>query len=216
MIKNENLSNIEQKFLHYLNNNEEYPFKKDYFKFMLISSKASKEMISNFFDGFLYNMLIYECDKFYLIIYQNKDKLQIEKFIEMFNDDMGTRSVIFEGFYINKSNGTYLQEFLRIFNDNMCFNKMYSNIADMILLCNNNRDLLNKIKNIVLDKYLKDKSFTILVKTLFKNNLNISKTANDLYMHRNTLNNKLASLERDTTLSIQNFVNAIAIYELLK
>ena len=72
------------------------------------------------------------------------------------------------------------------------------------------------IYNIQSPEYLKDKSFTILVKTLFKNNLNISKTANDLYMHRNTLNNKLASLERDTTLSIQNFVNAIAIYELLK
>ena len=216
MIKNINLNEKERKFLSYLNNNEEYPLKKDFFKFLLVSSKASKESIANFFDGFLVDMLIYSCDNYYLIIYQNKDKLELENFIEMFNDDMGTRSMIFEGFYINKENCTYLQEFLDIMDKEFVFSKMYSNISDLILICNNNRFLLDKLKQIVLDKYLQDGSFINLVRTLFKNNLNVSKTANDLYMHRNTLNNKLSSLESDTTLSIQNFISAVAIYELLK
>ena len=216
MIRNNNLNERERKFLTYLNTNEDYPLKKDFFKFLLVSSKASKDSIANFFDGFLADMLIYNCDNYYLIIYQNKDKLELENFIEMFNDDMGTRSMIFEGFYINKDNSTYLYEFLDIIDKEFVFSKMYSNISDLILLCNNNRLLLDKLKQIVLDKYLKDSSFINLVKTLFKNNLNVSKTANDLYMHRNTLNNKLSSLERDTTLSIQNFISAVAIYELLK
>ena len=216
MIRNNNLNERERKFLTYLNTNEDYPLKKDFFKFLLVSSKASKDSIANFFDGFLADMLIYNCDNYYLIIYQNKDKLELENFIEMFNDDMGTRSMIFEGFYINKDNSTYLHEFLDIIDKEFVFSKMYSNISDLILLCNNNRLLLDKLKQIVLDKYLKDSSFINLVKTLFKNNLNVSKTANDLYMHRNTLNNKLSSLERDTTLSIQNFISAVAIYELLK
>ena len=216
MIRNNNLNERERKFLTYLNTNEDYPLKKDFFKFLLVSSKASKDSIANFFDGFLADMLIYNCDNYYLIIYQNKDKLELENFIEMFNDDMGTRSMIFEGFYINKDNSTYLYEFLDIIDKEFVFSKMYSNISDLILLCNNNRLLLDKLKQIVLDKYLKDSSFINLVKTLFKNNLNVSKTANDLYMHRNTLNNKLNSLERDTTLSIQNFISAVAIYELLK
>jgi len=93
---------------------------------------------------------------------------------------------------------------------------MYSNVSDLILLSNNNRKVLDRLKKIVLDKYLSDASFISMVRALFKNNLNISKAASDLYMHRNTLNNKLNAFERDTTLTIQNFVDAVSIYELLK
>ena len=138
------------------------------------------------------------------------------EFIELFNEDMGTKSLIFEGFYINIDNGRYLLDFLKIIDNEYSFIKMYSKISDLVLQVNNKRDVISDLKRIVLDKYLTDNEFNILVKTLFKNNLNISKTANDLYMHRNTLNNKLNSFERDTALSIQNFIDAVAIYELLK
>ena len=216
MIKNRDLNKKETRFLSYLNNQEDFPFKGDFFKFLLVSSKASKESIYNFFDGFLINILIYECDNYYLVIYQNKEKLELENFIEMFNDDMGTRSMIFEGFTIKKDNYLFLQDFLDIFDSKYSFNKMYSKISDLVLICNNDRLLLNKLNRIVLDKYIDDKGFINLVRTLFKNNLNVSKTAKDLYMHRNTLNNKLNVFERETTLSIQNFIDAVAIYELLK
>ena len=216
MIKDKNLKNNEQKFLSYLNGKEEFPFKGDFFKFLLISSKANRNLIENFFIDYLKDMLLYECDNYYLLIYRNKEKLEIENFIELFNEDMGTKSLIFEGFYINKDNGRYLLDFLKIIDNEYSFIKMYSKISDLILQVNNKRDVISDLKQIVLDKYLIDNEFNILVKTLFKNNLNISKTANDLYMHRNTLNNKLNSFERDTALSIQNFIDAVAIYELLK
>lgn len=216
MIKDKNLKSNEQKFLSYLNGKEELPFKGDFFKFLLISSKANRNLIENFFSDYLKDMLLFECDNYYLLIYRNKEKLEIENFIELFNEDMGTKSLIFEGFYINKDNGKYLIDFLDIIDKEYTFNKMYSKVSDLILQVNNKRDILTRLKKIVLDKYLKDNEFNVLVKTLFKNNLNVSKTANDLYMHRNTLNNKLSSFERDTALSIQNFVDAVSIYELLK
>ena len=216
MIKDKNLKSNEQKFLSYLSGLEEFPFKGDFFKFLLISSKANRNLIENFFVDYLKDMLLLECDNYYLVIYRNKEKLEIENFIELFNEDMGTKSLIFEGFYINKDNRTYLTDFLKIIDKEYTFAKMYSKISDLVLQVNNKRDVLSSLKRIVLDKYLKDNEFNILVKTLFKNNLNISKTANDLYMHRNTLNNKLSAFERDTALSIQNFIDAVAIYELLK
>ena len=216
MIKDKNLKNNERIFLSYLEGSGEFPFKGNFFKFLLISSKANKSLIENFFVDYLKDMLLLECDNYYLVIYRNKEKLEIENFIELFNEDMGTKSFIFEGFYINKDNGKYLTDFLDIIDKEYSFNKMYSKVSDLILQVNNKRDILTSLKKIVLDKYLKDNEFNVLVKTLFKNNLNVSKTANDLYMHRNTLNNKLSSFERDTALSIQNFVDAVSIYELLK
>ncbi len=216
MIKNKNLSDQKRKFISYLDGKCSFPLKGDFFKFLIVSSKVNEDTFENFFSGFLKDMMIFECDNYYLIIYQNKEKLELENFIDLFNEDMGIRSSIFEGFYINKKNNTYLLEFLSIYDRLFSTSKMYSNISDLILLLNNNRKELDALKKIVLDKYLNDSSFVSMVRALFKNNLNISKAANDLYMHRNTLNNKLSLFERDTALSIQNFVDAVSIYELLK
>ena len=216
MIKNNNLSDQKRRFISYLDGKCPFPLKGDFFKFLIVSSKVNEDTFENFFSGFLKEMMIFECDNYYLIIYQNKEKLELENFIDLFNEDMGIRSSIFEGFYINKKNNTYLLEFLSIYDRLFSTSKMYSNISDLILLLNNNRKELDALKKIVLDKYLNDTSFISMVRALFKNNLNISKAANDLYMHRNTLNNKLSSFERDTALSIQNFVDAVSIYELLK
>lgn len=216
MINNKNLSKKNKEFLSYLEGKDTFPLKGDFFKFLIVSSKVNIDVIENFFMGFLKDMLFFECDNYYLIIYQNKEKLELENFIELFNEDMGIRSSIFEGFYINKKNSAYLIEFLEIYDSLFSTTKMYSNVSDLILLSNNNRKVLDRLKKIVLDKYLSDASFISMVRALFKNNLNVSKAANDLYMHRNTLNNKLNAFERDTALTIQNFVDAVSIYELLK
>ena len=216
MINNKNLSKKNKEFLSYLEGKDTFPLKGDFFKFLIVSSKVNIDVIENFFMGFLKDMLLFECDNYYLIIYQNKEKLELENFIELFNEDMGIRSSIFEGFYINKKNSAYLMEFLEIYDSLFSTTKMYSNVSDLILLSNNNRKVLDRLKKIVLDKYLSDASFISMVRALFKNNLNVSKAASDLYMHRNTLNNKLNAFERDTALTIQNFVDAVSIYELLK
>ena len=216
MINNKNLSKKNKEFLSYLEGKDTFPLKGDFFKFLIVSSKVNIDVIENFFMGFLKDVLLFECDNYYLIIYQNKEKLELENFIELFNEDMGIRSSIFEGFYINKKNSAYLIEFLEIYDYLFSTTKMYSNVSDLILLSNNNRKVLDKLKKIVLDKYLSDASFISMVRALFKNNLNVSKAASDLYMHRNTLNNKLNAFERDTALTIQNFVDAVSIYELLK
>ena len=51
---------------------------------------------------------------------------------------------------------------------------------------------------------------------MFVNNLNVCKTANYVYMHRNTINNKLAVIKEETGLDIQNFQDAVLLYVLIK
>lgn len=72
--------------------------------------------------------------------------------------------------------------------------------------------------------YICDKNFLIffeddeLVSTalsFFKYNLNISKTAKNTYMHRNTLDYRLKKIQKITGLDIRDFHNAVALNALI-
>ena len=90
-------------------------------------------------------------------------------------------------------------------------------ISDLILevLKNDFNDTL-VIKNNVLGKLLNDPLNESLINGMFENNLNVLKTSKKIYMHRNTLNNKLEMIKKDSGLNIQNFQDAVAMYLLIK
>ena len=206
----------EKEFLLFLNNEANYPLKRNTFKFLIVSTSSNESTMRNFFGGILENMLVYICNNHYLFIFQNKDKLELKNFIELINEDLGERTYVLEGFSISKDNKEYLMQTLKIIMEEYHLNKMYSSTADLVLAINDKREEISILKKAILDKYLNDSEFIRLIETLFKNNLNVSKTAVDSYMHRNTINNKLSNFERDTNITIQNFKDAVAVYELLK
>lgn len=206
----------EKEFLLFLNNEANYPLKRNTFKFLIVSTSSNESTMRNFFGGILENMLVYICNNHYLFIFQNKDKLELKNFIELINEDLGERTYVLEGFSISKDNKEYLMQTLKIVMEEYHLNKMYSSTADLVLAINDKREEISILKKAILDKYLNDSEFIRLIETLFKNNLNVSKTAVDSYMHRNTINNKLSNFERDTNITIQNFKDAVAVYELLK
>lgn len=57
-----------------------------------------------------------------------------------------------------------------------------------------------------------DEENSNIIQVLFKNNLNISETARQLFMHRNTLVYRLERIERDTGLDVRRFDDAILYY----
>ena len=69
---------------------------------------------------------------------------------------------------------------------------------------------LSIIKMFKKDSYLKD-----IIFAMFNNNLNISKTASQVYMHRNSINNKLDYICKETGLDIQNFYDAVAMNRII-
>ena len=87
---------------------------------------------------------------------------------------------------------------------------------DLVHVLRYDKKNINSLKEILLKEYLGDEEFLKIVRGMFENNLNVSKTSSSIYMHRNTLNNKLTLIENNTTLAIQNFKDAVALYELLK
>ncbi|MDD3106793.1 MAG: helix-turn-helix domain-containing protein [Bacilli bacterium] len=50
---------------------------------------------------------------------------------------------------------------------------------------------------------------------MFEHDLNVSKAAQSVYMHRNTVINKLEFITSETGLNIQNFKHASCMYWLL-
>ena len=88
----------------------------------------------------------------------------------------------------------------------------YTKIVDIIINANNkDQEVLMIIKNNVLDKLQKLPHMVDLIESFCNNNLNISLTSKLLYMHRNTVINKLDQIEKLTGLDIQKFKDAYAI-----
>ena len=68
-------------------------------------------------------------------------------------------------------------------------------------------------KNFV--KVFEDGELAATLESLFKNDLNVSRTARSLFMHRNTLNYRLAKIRAATGLDPCSFADAAALDLLL-
>ena len=71
------------------------------------------------------------------------------------------------------------------------------------------------MKNNLIEGILDSESNLQVIEAFFINDLNVSKTASALYMHRNTLNSKLDNISKQMGLNIQNFKHASAILLLM-
>ena len=179
-----------------------------------IEDATQEENIINLYNNYLYNSTSIVYKNMIISFYQKKEKMYFQEIIDSLSEDLGTRIKIFEGFRISLKNNL---DFLKMFSIIEKYREKdysYMNITDVILSTNTMN--INTIREILLCEELKDYNFITLVREMLKNDLNVSKAANDLYMHRNTLNNKLDTIEFNTSISLRNFKGALSLYELLK
>lgn len=188
---------------------------KDNIRFMIFETK-DYESLKNILSEILLEPLYVQGKTNLLVIYFNKDRVGINEYIDSLSDDIGTSVNVFEGFVIKNRNKNDLKEFIEIFYSSSFNLYRYSNIVDLVHVLRYDKENINSLKEILLKEYLGDEEFLKIVRGMFENNLNVSKTSSSIYMHRNTLNNKLTLIENNTTLAIQNFKDAVALYELLK
>ncbi len=188
---------------------------KDNIRFMIFETK-DYESLKNILSEILLEPLYVQGKTNLLVIYFNKDRVGINEYIDSLSDDIGTSVNVFEGFVIKNRNKNDLKEFMEIFYSSSFNLYGYSNIVDLVHVLRYDKENINSLKEILLKEYLGDEEFLKIVRGMFENNLNVSKTSSSIYMHRNTLNNKLTLIENNTTLAIQNFKDAVALYELLK
>lgn len=206
----------QKQMIDFLNGNVKTFLLKDksFFIITSIEDATQEENIINLYNNYLYNSTSIVYKNMIISFYQKKEKMYFQEIIDSLSEDLGTRIKIFEGFRISLKNNL---DFLKMFSIIEKYREKdysYMNITDVILSTNTMN--INTIREILLCEELKDYNFITLVREMLKNDLNVSKAANDLYIHRNTLNNKLDTIEFNTSISLRNFKGALSLYELLK
>ena len=197
----------------YLNKKKEFEF------YVLNISKGNseyQEIIDVFLEGVV-NPFVYE-KQGNTIIVSNVINPDMNQIVNAIIEDFGYNLKVFKS---NKISTEYIEDFKTLkklyFKYQEYINDNFVNIQKLIqTILEKDIDDLNIVKPIILRKINNDSKLYEIVNGMFINDLNVCKTANYVYMHRNTINNKLITIKEETGLDIQKFQDAVMLYVLLK
>lgn len=202
-------------FFDYLFLGKKCPIDKKEYHYIFIENPSNASLVKETFKELFLECYIYDISKDVLIIYFDLDEITTEHLLSI-SDDLGVSLKTFSGkMSIKNTNLLNIYAMYR----KCYYGRKYDNITinDILLeTFKSSYDDYLVFRELILNDVLKDYQIQDLLMALFKNNLNVTQTANDVYMHRNTINNKLALIEKETGLNPQNFNDAVTLYILLK
>lgn len=187
-------------------------------KYLLVKSSIDLdyEFLSDFFKGLLGHSISIEGHDSYLkIIHSYTDELNIAEAINSLNNDLALNICVFSSKQfgaideLEENCKVIIPYFLEVeASINFLEEK---NLIKAALPFERNKELLS----LALGKYTKDSQMIEIIRGFFRNNLNTSASAHYLYLHRNTLINKLDKFHEYTGFDIRKFEDAVIIYQLL-
>ncbi|HHW79472.1 MAG TPA: hypothetical protein GX742_01570 [Acholeplasmataceae bacterium] len=89
-------------------------------------------------------------------------------------------------------------------------------INNKTILSFNLNKIDNNLKHLVFGNYYNNQEMLKTIKVFLENDQNSSNSAKELYVHRNTLNQRLDKFINETGFNIKKFQDAFLIYHLLK
>lgn len=212
--KKYSVNSKEQKIYEYLFENKEFPFNEDQSFIVYYAFESDRTTISELISA-MYTNCIFVNYLNYTIVFSKKFD-NVKSMFQALTMDIGYEVVVHEGFLLSsKVEGKELLKYLNFYSKN--FEKeAYTKFTDVVIKANNNQpEVIQTIKKSIIDKIISQHSLVELINTFFINNLNVSQTSKLLYMHRNSLLNKLEQIEKMTLLNIQNFLDAYVMNILL-
>lgn len=211
-------SEMEEKIYKYIFDNGSYPFQNKKYNFMLYKTNAEHELINELLKGIFNQVEIVKYHDYELVFYQNKSEMNIEELFRTISFDFGKTVYVHQGFNLSVlALGEDLLKYINaFFNTKETCEKEFSDACNLLYesYSSNYDDVVTFMKKNFEDVLTNESSLEV-INAFFVNDLNISKTAGALYMHRNTLNGKLDTISRQLGLNIQNFKHASAILLLL-
>lgn len=179
-------------------------------KYVFVNTKEEK--VLEFFNELFGIEYLKIENEYYIYKLVEDEELELEEIIDSLNVEVGGNIKIFETNYINNEEDLY--KLLDIYKKN---NKhAYSNISILVMdLVNKSHEDLKTLRDIALYKIDNDNDLINIIIAMYKNDLNVSKTAASVYMHRNTVNNKLEIIKKTSGMDVQKFYDAIAMYTLM-
>ena len=177
--------------------------------FNCLSINLLKELICEVID----NEKIIINDNNLILLLSDKEFIEVKEYLGAMSEDIGCRISVIK--LLKVSTNEDLNLLYQLVIDANILKNDYSSLSDLVLYYHNDEKIKKIIKELIIKACASDEIFKI-AKAMFSENLNVSKAANKLYMHRNTLNNKLDYLEKNSGLSLREFKDCIALYELMK
>lgn len=147
------------------------------------------------------------------IFLEKKEDINLDDIINMLNLEFFLNVQVFESKEFDKKDDEYYLWSKNTFLNNQFINKFI--ITEKDILHNINKVNNEMLKASILKSYAFDKDSLNMMKVFFECGLNTSKTAELLYMHRNTLINKLDRFYETTGYDLRRFEDAVIIYSLI-
>lgn len=186
-------------------------------KFISIIFKTSiKEsvvsMLVDFLKGLIGNYIEPIFKEQILTVFLNSEcDVNFEEIIQNLNEDFYVPSTLFESGELYVDRNEYLSFIFKNKKALLDCNKLYLLESDLIkqkmyseVLCKN-----------ILKNFYEDFEMRNIVKTYLEHNMNISKAAEELFMHRNTLMYKIDNFIKITGYDIKKFKSAFIIYHII-
>lgn len=212
-------SEMEEKIYKYLFDKGSYPFLNKKYHFMLYKTKAEHELINGLLKDIFNQVEIVKYHDYELVFYQNKSEINIEELFRTISFDFGLVIYVHQGFNLGpEAKGDDLLKYIKAFlNTKKTYEKEFSDACNLLYEASmrDYEDVAAFMKENFKKDIFENEATLELINAFFENNLNISKTANAIYMHRNTLNGKLDMISRQMGLNIQKFKHASAILLLM-
>lgn len=188
-------------------------------KFISIIFKNSpKESVLNLLNDFLKGLLgnyinpVYK-DTVLTVFFDADVKIDFEEIIQSLSEDFYTKAALFESgvLYNGIDRNEYVSYIIENKNKLLETNKLFISEADLIKI-----KLVAPIviKNI-LKEFYDDYQMKEVIKAYLDSNMNITQAANKLYMHRNTVMNKIDKFIQNTGYDIKKFKNAFIMYHII-
>lgn len=194
-------------------NNEKY-----YYFWIIDKEEKDINKALSFFEEMFVEVIFIEYENKYIMFYFREIEYEVEDIISSIIDDFAIKLKIYSSSKMDVNNS---DNFFTVFN---LYNKYLNNkskyymtnvdlVSEIIRL---NIEDIKHIKPIILNDILDDPQMEVLIQAMFNCSLNVTKTASNIYMHRNTVIKKLDQIKKETNLNIQKFLDASIMYWLLK
>ena len=189
------------------------------YKFIYIDSKENIEVhtptIVDVFSA-LFNVNKYVANKHSIILYYENTYLSsISAIISNLVEDMYIDLRVYESRVYNSLEAIDkdLDFAIKLIDELPFYQVKYLNNKE--LLKSGLDKITQKLKKLVLGSFYDDNEMLKTVKLFLENNQNSTNASKELYIHRNTLNQRLDKFEAETGFNVKTFYDAFLIYHLL-
>lgn len=213
-----NVCELEKKVSDFLLNKASNPFLKKTKIIIFESLEEDQKIIKNILTELFNNIAFYSYKDVWAVFISDKIDYDINSLFITLSADIGYDILVHDGIYINNStNSSDIIDYLDIY---CSANKerKYCDLGDLALMVKPEDyfKLLEIISRSNFKYIYKDVMTIDIINALIKNNLNVLQTSKVLYIHRNSVLNKIDLIYKETGLNLQKFTNAYLVKQIME